>query len=261
MSASIPTFACSLRTPVGASVLVAIDCACGRVFGLGGNVGEAEGVAIDRGVVPGYVLQPDRVVGRDFVEVGGIDVAIFGELALVPAGAEDPFAGFGDCRTGLDAADDLGDACGVGQLDVVELVDASILIVAVGVDESGSGGSAVEVEDLGVRVGEGENLLFGADGDDCAVADGESFGDGVFGVDSQEGSVDEDYVGFCRLVERGRWKWEAVEQPGTRTPCGAELSRSQEPLLVIGDLQLGESYHTVLAATTYDLGIQGCMEW
>ncbi len=30
--------------------------------------------------------------------------------------------------------------------------------------------------------------------------------------------------------------------------------------MVIGDLQLGESYHTVLAATTYDLGIQGCME-
>ncbi len=193
-----------LENAGGASVLVAVDGACGRVFGLGGDVGEAEGVAVDRGVVPGYVLQPDRVVGRDFVEVGGIDVAIFGELALVPAGAEDPFAGFGGCGSGLDAADDLGDACGVGQLDVVELVDAAILIVTVGVDEAGSGGSAVEVEDLGVRVGEGEDLLFGADGDDCAVADGEGFGDGVFGVDGEDGSVDEDYVGFRRwLSEAG----------------------------------------------------------
>ncbi len=56
------------------------------------------------------------------------------------------------------------------------------------------------------------------------------------------------------------WRGAAVEQPGTSTACGTELSRSQEPLLVIGDLRLGESYHTVLAATTYDLGIQGCME-
>ncbi len=172
------------------SVGVAVDCACGRVFGLGGDVGEAQGVAVDRRVVAGYVLQPDGIVGGDFVEVGGVDVAVFGQLALVPTGAEDPFAGFGGCGSGLDPADDLGDAGSVGQLDVVEHVDAAILIVTMRVDESGSGGSAVEVEDFRVGVSEGENLLFGADSDDCAVADGKGFGDGVFGVDGEDGSVD-----------------------------------------------------------------------
>ena len=162
---------------------IAVDGACGRVFGFGGDVGEMQGVTVDRGVVSRYVLQPDRVVGRDLVEVGGIDVTIFGEFALVPAGAEDPFAGFGGCHPGLHAADDLGDAFGVSQLDVVELVDAPVLVVAVGVDEPGSGRSAAEIEDLGVCVGEGHDLLFRADGDDLSGADGEGFGDGVFGVD------------------------------------------------------------------------------
>ena len=96
----------------------------------------------------GRVLQPDGVVGRDFVEIGGVDVAVFDELALVPTGAADPFAGFGGCDFGLDAADDLGDAPGVAELDVVECVDAGVLVVSVRVDESGSGGSAVEIEDL-----------------------------------------------------------------------------------------------------------------
>src|SRR5205823_11194076 len=132
----------------GGSGGVAIDGACGRVFGFGGDMSEAQGVAVDGGVVSGDVLQPDGVVRRDFVEVGGVDVAVFGELALVPAGAQDPFAGFSDGDAGLNAADDFGDAFGVRQLDVVKLVDAAILKVAVGVDEAGGGGSAVEIENL-----------------------------------------------------------------------------------------------------------------
>jgi hypothetical protein len=98
---------------------VAVDGAGGRVFGVGVDVTEAQGVAVDRGVVSRYVLQPDWVVGGDFVEVGGVDVTVLCELALIPAGAEDPFAGLGDGDPGLDAAYDLGNAFGVGQLDVV----------------------------------------------------------------------------------------------------------------------------------------------
>ena len=42
---------------------VAVDGACGRVFGFGVDVSEAQGVAVHRSVVSGYVLQPDRIVG------------------------------------------------------------------------------------------------------------------------------------------------------------------------------------------------------
>jgi hypothetical protein len=94
------------------------------------------------------------------VEIGGVDVTFFGELAFVPTGTTDPLAGLCGCDLGLDAADDLGDALGVAQLNVVEFVDAAILVVAMRVDESGSGGSAVKIENLGVFVGEGEYLLF-----------------------------------------------------------------------------------------------------
>ncbi len=171
--------ACSLRTPVTAPDGSRSMVPCGWVFGFGGDVGEAEGVAVDGGVVAGCVEQIDGVVGRDFVEVGGVDVAVFGEFSLVPAGAADPLAGFGGGGFGLDAAEDLGDAARVAQGDVVELIDAGVLVVAVGVDESGCGGSAVEVEDLGVGVGEGEDLLFCADGDDLVGSYGYGFGDGV----------------------------------------------------------------------------------
>src|SRR5258708_33157727 len=73
---------------------IAIDSAAGGVFGFVGNCGEAQGEGVCDAVVAGSVSQPNRIIGSDFVQVGGVDEAEFGELAFVPSGADDPFAWF-----------------------------------------------------------------------------------------------------------------------------------------------------------------------
>jgi hypothetical protein len=54
--------------------------------------------------------------GGDSVEIDGRDVAVFGELALVPAGAGDPFARLDDSALGLYAGDDFSDRSGIREL-------------------------------------------------------------------------------------------------------------------------------------------------
>ena len=51
------------------------------------NLGQFERRRVGDAVMAGGVSQPHRIVGRDRIEIGGGDVAPFGELALVPAGA------------------------------------------------------------------------------------------------------------------------------------------------------------------------------
>ncbi len=57
--------------------------------------------------------KPDRILGSDRVEVGGGDVAMFSELALIPAGAGYPFAGFDLSHFRFDSAKDFTDRGGV----------------------------------------------------------------------------------------------------------------------------------------------------
>ena len=43
----------------------------------------------------GGVGEPDGIIGRNFIEIGGDDVAVIGELAFVPARTLNPCAGSG----------------------------------------------------------------------------------------------------------------------------------------------------------------------
>ncbi len=58
---------CSLR--------IAIDGAGGRIFRFGGDVGQSQCFMVGYAVMSRGVGQPDRIVGRDFIQVGGQDVA------------------------------------------------------------------------------------------------------------------------------------------------------------------------------------------
>src|ERR1039458_405702 len=95
----------------------------------------------------GSVDEPDGIVGGDGVEIGGGDVAVFGELALVPAGAGDPFARFDESDLGLYTGNDFSHRSGIGELDAVEFLDTSFGDVGVGVDQAWGGGMTVEVDD------------------------------------------------------------------------------------------------------------------
>jgi len=80
----------------------------------------------------GGVDEPDRIVGGDSVEIGGGDVAVFGELALVPAGAGDPFSRFNESDLSLYTGDDFSYRNGIRELDAEEFFDASISDVGMG---------------------------------------------------------------------------------------------------------------------------------
>ncbi|HTS65251.1 MAG TPA: hypothetical protein VMH28_24685 [Candidatus Acidoferrales bacterium] len=89
----------------------------------------------------------------------------------------------------------VGDASdrGVAQIHIVE--DGGFLKVAMGIDETGGDGAAVEVDDARVLGRQRADGVVGADGDDLAVGDGDCLGDGIGAIDGEDAAVDEDVVG------------------------------------------------------------------
>ena len=91
---------------------------------------------------------------------------------MVPAGPEDPLAGFRDKHIGADAL------LHVGERGYVVEVDGELLLaggghVGVGIVEAGHDEGTVKVDDLGVRAAQFEDVGVGADGDEGGVGDGE----------------------------------------------------------------------------------------
>ena len=116
---------------------------------------------------------------------------MFGELALVPAGAGDPFARLDESDLGLYAGDDFSDRSGIRELDAVEFFDASVSDVGVGVDKAGGGGMTVEVDDAGAGsiAREFQNFGVGADFHDNAMADGDGLGYRIVGIHGEDVAV------------------------------------------------------------------------
>jgi hypothetical protein len=73
------------------------------------------------------------------------------QVALVPAGAGDPFAGLDQSVLGLYTGNDLGQRSGIGELDAEEFLDRCLGDVGEGVDQTWSGGMTVEVNDTCAR--------------------------------------------------------------------------------------------------------------
>ena len=114
----------------------------------------------------------------------GVGVATFGDAALgaatgpgagvatvagafVPAGALDPLAGFAGGDFFADEFDGFADFGDGAEFDSVKAI--GFVEMAVGVDEAGSGGAAVEIDDLGIFGSELTDLVVAADGDDFSV--------------------------------------------------------------------------------------------
>src|SRR5215831_2815638 len=97
--------------------------------------------------MPGGLDKPDRIIGSDGVEIGGGDIAVFSELALVPSVAGNPFAGFDLSHLRFDATKDLTYRGGIRKLHAVELFDTSIGNMRVRIDKTRCGRSPVEIDD------------------------------------------------------------------------------------------------------------------
>jgi hypothetical protein len=135
-------------------------------------------------------IQPHRIVGGHRVEVRRQQVAPLGQLALVPSGALQPFAGFEGRDGRTHPGHGLGDAGHVAERHVVHLVDAGFGDVRVTVDEPGRGGAAVQIDAAGGRVGQFQNVAVRAHGDDLAVANGDGLHRRILGIDRQNVSVE-----------------------------------------------------------------------
>src|SRR5262249_11431298 len=144
----------------------------------GSDFGEAQRVGIGDAVVPRGVLQPDGIIGRDGVEVGSRNQAMFDEFALVPAGAANPFAGLEGGGFLADQLNRVFDAGDFAERDVVK--DGGFIEVAMRVDQAGSYGEAVKIDDYGRFGRELADFFVRTDGGDFAVMDDQGLRDGVF---------------------------------------------------------------------------------
>ena len=115
-----------------------------------------------------------------------------GKLAFVPAGTLNPLAGFGGSDFFADEFDGFGNGLDVTELDGVEVVGG--VEVAMGVDESGSGGAALEVDDASVFGSEVADFFVRANGDYFAAADCDGLSDGIVSINRDDFSVDENEV-------------------------------------------------------------------
>src|SRR5215467_8699963 len=141
------------------------------------------------------VRKPDRIIGRYFVEIGSVDVAEFREFAFVPARALDP-----DSRRRVrdflaHEFDGLGDALDIAEVEVVN--GGGLVEVAMRVNQTGSGGASVEIDDVGVLSGMLADFVIGTDRDNFAVLNGEGLRDGVLGIYGDDFSVDQEKIGVA----------------------------------------------------------------
>src|SRR5271167_399816 len=97
----------------GVAVGVAVN-RTGAWIGCGNSdVRKLERERVGNSVMAGGVGEPDGVVRGNGVEIGGRDVAVFGELALVPSRARDPFSGLNKSDFGLYSGDDFSYRTGI----------------------------------------------------------------------------------------------------------------------------------------------------
>src|ERR1700691_3843892 len=198
--------------------------------------------------MPGGVHEPDGVIRRDGVEIRRGDVAAFGEFALVPAGAGDPFAKLDNRDLGLHAGDDFRYRSGIRELDAVELFNAAVGDVGVGVDEAGGGCATVEVDDAGAGGSACEFQYFGVGADlhDNTVTDGESLGYRVPGVYGENVAVKQDEVGGKAL----RGEDSSQQQDGEQGACRTELAAQRHRwILLAGTVSSTISHISVCNST------------
>ncbi len=115
--------------------------------------------------------KPHGVCGRNGVQIGGSNVAEFGQLTFIPSVAAHPFAGFERRDAFLDSLNGDGDRIygGVAQIDGIQGID--FLEVAVGVNEPRSNRVALEVDDVSVFRGSLPPRGVRSDGDDLSAGD------------------------------------------------------------------------------------------
>src|SRR5260370_4218757 len=145
--------------------------------------------------------EDNRMIFRHGVELAAIGKIFVGPEGVVPAAADDPFAGFNFGEPRANALLNFFDGPRAFEIDL-QLRLAPARQVHVGVIEAGHNESPGQINDL--RPGFFERLDFGVGPDrkDCLGADGHGFGTGLRGVTGINVPVQEDKRGV--VADRGR---------------------------------------------------------
>ncbi len=202
---------------------VAIDGAGDRIRGLRRDVGESQGDRVRHAVMAGGVHQPYGIFGRYRVEIGRLEIAPLGELALIPAVALQPFARLEARNPRAHPAHDLGDRRCIAKMHVVELLDAAVGDVGMAVDEPRGCRTSVQIDPQRCGAGEAQDLPVRADRDDLSVADRQGLGDGVARIHGQNVSVEQQQLRPAAPAPARRRRARAGPRPEAYGAQGASI--------------------------------------
>ena len=160
-------------------------------------VGE-RGVAVDPNEKDGVI----RRYGAQFVMNGKGSV---GPGVLIPATADDPFAGGGGADTSGDEVDDLIEALRSRDVERGQRV-AQAVKMGVSIDKPRQNKMPLKIENGRCLADPGRDLLAGADGGDAVAPDGHRFGQRKPGIHRGHNASDEDKIG-----RRGRFSAAAAQ--------------------------------------------------
>src|ERR1700746_291589 len=96
---------------------------------------------------------------------------MLGKLALVPAFSLEPFTGLELADPRANPLHDLRNVRGIAQLNVIALTEPAVGHMCMRVNETRSGGTAVQVDDARLRTSQREDGGVAADRQNAAVAD------------------------------------------------------------------------------------------
>ena len=140
---------------------VSVDLAASRVGREGGDAGSLECRGVGDDDVAVGAIEDCGVTCCDLVDVLAGGKLFRLPLGMIPAGAKNPSPWCSLRGVGGDPGLHIGERCGVIEVDREALL-AGVRHVGVGVVEAGHDEGTVEVDDLGMRPFELENVCVGA---------------------------------------------------------------------------------------------------
>ena len=132
----------------GNSLGIAVDGPGRRIFRLGVDMRQPQRFMIGHAVVSGGMHQPDWIVRRCLIQVGGQYITALRQLAFVPARTGEPLPWLQLCGRRVDAIDHLADGGGITETDFVELLVSAGRKMGVGIDQSRRRGLSMKIDDF-----------------------------------------------------------------------------------------------------------------
>ncbi len=149
------------------------DHAAGGIGAVASDACEFQCSAVDGDQVPADVIEINRIFGRDSIKIMAIDVAMLGELRIIPARTGDPLPLRRFGRTLAHHRNDVGNRMDFGISDIKLIAQnpfGPLHRMCMYIYQTGQNGLAAKINDLRPRTGAASDLVVCAPRQDPAVA-------------------------------------------------------------------------------------------